>query len=99
MDYKYYFIIFLQRLVKLSNFLQIKILKNKNINLIGSEHLLILKLDRIGDSVWTVYFVKVLKEKFPNIKITVICNIYNRFVFDENKILFDKIISINDNPP
>lgn len=98
-DYKFYFIYLLQSLVKLSNFLQRKIIKSNEINLSWEENLLILKLDRIGDSVWTVYFVRILKEKYPDIKITVICNVYNRFVFEENRNLFEKIISINDNPP
>jgi len=58
-----------------------------------------IKCDRIGDAVWSVYFCNILKQNYPNLKISVVSNNYNRFVFEENKNLFENIYSIDERPP
>lgn len=98
-DYKYYYIRFLQYLVYIYNFFSKKLNKIQKIPLKWNERILLIKLDRIWDAVWGVNQTKILKKNFPNIKIDVLCNNYNKFVFEESKNLFNKIIIINTTPP
>lgn len=61
--------------------------------------MLIIKWDRIWDAVWSIYFVKMLKNTYPNLQIDIVCNDYNSFVFEENIDLFNTIEIIKENPP
>lgn len=94
-DIKYWLIVSLQFLVKISNKIQKFFFKETTINLKWNEKLLIIKLDRIWDAVWTIYFIKEIKNKYPKIEITVLSNDYNKFVFDENKEIIDNIITLS----
>ena len=99
MDFKYIFIRLLQNIVKLQNRFKKLFAKNEKISLKWDEHILLIKLDRIWDAIWGVQIAKLIKHYYPNIKIDIICNDYNYFVFKENKYLFNKILSIRDFPP
>lgn len=98
LDFRYVFIRIWQYLVYFSNYLQDNFFSNNNISLKWDEELLIIKLDRIWDAVWTVQFCKQLKNSYRNIKISVLCNSYNKFVFSEYRFLFSKIVEIDSNP-
>lgn len=99
MDFKYYIIRFLQGLVFFSNFLQKRFIKQKKINLRWDEKILLINANRVWDSIWCVYFVKILRHNFPNLKVSVVANDYNKFIFEENKELFEYIYSVNFKPP
>lgn len=99
LDYKYHVVKIFQNIVKISNKFQLRFIKDYKINLRWDERILIIKWDRIWDAVWTIRFIKLLKIKFPSLKINVLCNDYNKFVFDENVDLINNIYSINQNPP
>jgi ADP-heptose:LPS heptosyltransferase len=59
---------------------------------------LILQLDRIGDAVWVLYFIKIIKNNFKDLKISIICNDYNKFIFDAEKNLFENIYVLYEKP-
>ncbi len=98
-DYTYILIRTLQKLILIYNFFKKLLYKKRNIKLQWNEKILLIKLDRIWDAVWGVELTKLIKKKFPKIKIDVVCNKYNKFVFLENKNLFNKIIITDCEPP
>lgn len=99
LDIKYWLIKLLQWIVKISNYIQSRFINVKTIKLNWNEKILIIKADRIGDASWTINFINLLKNKFPDIQIDVVCNDYNKFVFDNFDYNLNKIYSININPP
>lgn len=97
-DIKYFIIRLLQYVVLFSNIVQKIFIRDKKIRLKWNEHLLIIKLDRIWDAVWTVRFVEQLKNNYPKLKVSILCNEYNRFIFEDHNWLVD-IINVIDEPP
>lgn len=96
--FRYCFIRFLQIIVKVSNYIQ-KLIPSKFIDLRWDEKILIIKWDRIWDAVWTIWFIKILKDNYPGLNISVLCNQYNRFVFEQNQKYIDSLYSLDEFPP
>ncbi|MEF2176001.1 MAG: hypothetical protein V3575_05995 [Candidatus Absconditabacteria bacterium] len=99
MDFKYIFIRLAQKLIIFTNYIEVKTIDDNKITLKGNEKLLIIKGDRIGDGVWGVHFVKILKSNFPDLQVDIICNKYNKFVFEESHEIYDNLFVLDEKPP